>query len=127
MRAYLSELRDETEPRSGPRRQFPATTPRQQRWQSSVPSSRRATWLLLSRQETLSEEKQRQRDLVIEAHPEVNTACLLAQAFAQVIRTRNAKALDPWLEQAIDSGLPELSSFVAGIRRDQSAVFAALS
>lgn len=127
VRAYLSELRDETEPRTGPRRHFPAVTPGKQRWQPSVPSSRRATWLILSRQEKLSEEKRRQRDIVLEAHPEVNTACLLAQAFAQVIRTRNAKALEPWLEQAIDSGIPELGSFVAGIRRDQSAVFAALT
>ncbi len=127
VRAYLSELRDETEPRTGPRRQFPVSTSRQQRWQPSAPSSRRATWLILSRQEKLSQEKRRQRDIVLEAHPEVNTACLLAQAFAQVIRTSNAKALEPWLGQAIDSGIPELGSFVAGIRRDQSAVFAALS
>lgn len=127
VRAYLSELRDETEPRTGPRRHFPVSTPRQQPWQPSAPSSRRATWLILGRPERLSEEKRRQRDIVLEAHPEVNTACLLAQAFAQVIRARNAKALEPWLEQAIDSGIPELGSFVVGIRRDQSAVFAALT
>ena len=127
VRAYLSELPDETEPRTGPRRQLRASTPGQQRWQPSAPSSRRATWLVLSRQERLSEEKRRQRDIVLEAHPEVNTACLLAQAFAQMIRSRNAKALEPWLEQAIDSGIPELGSFVAGIRRDQSVVFAALT
>ncbi len=54
-------------------------------------------------------------------------ACLLAQAFAQLVRTRNAKALEPWIEQAIDSGVPELGSFVGGIRRDQPAVFAALT
>ena len=127
VRAYLSELRDETEPRTGPRRHLRASTPRRQRWPPGVPSSRRATWLILGRQERLSEQKRRQRDIVLEAHPEVNTACLLAQAFAQVIRTRNANALDPWLEQAIDSGIPELGSFIAGIRRDQSAVFAALT
>ncbi len=54
-------------------------------------------------------------------------ACLLAQSFAQLIRTRDAKALEPWIEQALDSGVPELGSFVGGIRRDQSAVFAALT
>jgi transposase len=127
VRAYLSELRDETEPRTGPRRHFPSVTPGKQRGPRSVPSSRRATWLILSRQEKLSEEKQHQRDIVLKAHPEVHTTCLLAQAFAQVVRTRNARALEPWLEQAIDSGIPELGSFVAGIRRDQSAVFAALT
>lgn len=54
-------------------------------------------------------------------------ACLLAQSFAQLVRTRNAKALDPWIQQALDSAIPELGSFVGGIRRDQSAVFNALS
>jgi transposase len=127
VRAYLSELRDETEPRTGPRRRFPTVAPKKSHWQRGAPSSRRATWLILSRQEELSEEQRRERDLVLEAHPEVNMACLLAQAFAQLIRTRNAKALEPWIGQAIDSGVPELGSFVGGIRRDHSAVFAALT
>jgi transposase len=126
-RAYLSELRDETEPRTGPRRRLPVSAQRKSRWQPGAPSSRRATWLILSRQEQLSEEQRRERDLVLEAHPELTIACLLAQSFAQLVRTRNAKALDPWIEQALDSGVPELGSFVGGIRRDQSAVFNALS
>jgi transposase len=83
--------------------------------------------LILSRHEKLSEEQRRDRDTVLQAHPEVNTACLLAQAFAQVIRTRNVNGLEPWIQQAIDSGVPELGSFVGGIRRDQAAVFAALT
>jgi transposase len=57
----------------------------------------------------------------------VTIACLLAQSFAQLVRTRNAKVLEPWIEQAIESGVPELGSFVTWIRRDQSAVFNALS
>jgi transposase len=127
VRAYLSELRDETEPRTGPRRRLPFSAKRKSHWQPGAPSSRQATWLILSRQEKLSEEQRRERDLVLEAHPEVTMACLLAQSFAQLIRTRNAKALDPWIEQALDSAVPELGSFVGGIRRDQSAVFAALT
>jgi transposase len=127
VRAYLSELRDETEPRTGPRRRLPVSAKRKSHWQHGAPSSRRATWLILSRQEKLSEEQRRERDLVLEAHPEVAIACLLAQSFAQLVRARNAKALGPWIEQAIDSAVPELGSFVGGIRRDQSAVFAALT
>ena len=125
--AYLSELRDETEPRSGPRRSLPRATPQGQRWKPHAPSSRRATWLILQRQEKLSDEQRRARDLVLGAHPELTTACLLAQVFAQMIRAREAKRLVPWLEQATDSGVPELVSFVAGVRRDQAAVLAALS
>jgi transposase len=126
-RAYLSELRDQSEPRTGPRRRLPPLPPRKSRWQPGAPSSRRATWLILSRQEQLLEEQRRDRARVLEAHPEVAIACLLAQSFAQLIRTRDAKALEPWIEQALDSGVPELGSFVGGIRRDQSAVFAALT
>ena len=126
-RAYLSEMRDQTEPRTGPRRRLPAFAPKKSHWQPSAPSSRRATWLILNRQEKLSESQRRERDRVLEAHPEVTIACLLAQSFAQLVRTRNAKALEPWIEQAIESGVPELGSFVAGIRRDQAAVFHALS
>jgi len=74
--------------------------------------------LILSRQEKLSEEQRRERDRVLETHAEVTIAFLLAQSFAQLVRTRNAKALKPWLEQAIESGVPELGSFVAGMRRD---------
>jgi transposase len=81
----------------------------------------------LSQQEKLSEEQRRERDRVLEAHPEVTIAGLLAQSFAQLIRTRSAKALEPWIEQALDSAVPELGSFVGGIRRDQPAVFNALS
>ncbi len=125
-RAYLSELRDQAEPRTGPRRRLPPLPPRKSHWQPGAPSSRRATWLILSRQEKLSEEQRRERDRVLEAHLELTIACLLAQSFAQVVRTRNAKALEPWIEQAIESGVPELGSFVAGIRRNQSAVFSAL-
>ncbi len=126
-RAYLSELRDQSEPRTGPRRRLPPLTPRKSHWQPGAPSSRRATWLILNRQEKLSESQRRDRDRVLAAHPEVTIACLLAQSFAQLVRTRNAKALEPWIEQAIESGVPELGSFVAGIRRDQSAVFNAFS
>lgn len=41
-RAYLSELRDQTEPRTGPRRHLRAVTPKKSHWQPGAPSSRRA-------------------------------------------------------------------------------------
>lgn len=127
VRGYLSELRDEAEPRTGRRRQFPRPIVEKKGLSRTVPSSRRATWLLLRRPEELSEQNQRDLGIVLEAHPEVTTAGLLAQEFACVIRTRNADALEPWVQKAIGSSIPEFGSFVAGIRRDQAAVFAALT
>ena len=44
-----------------------------------------------------------------------------------MIRTKNAPALGAWLEEAAQSGVPELRTFAAGIRRDQTAVLAALT
>lgn len=64
---------------------------------------------------------------MLQAHAQVKSACVLAQAFAQMIRTRSAPALDPWLEEAATSGVPELRSFAAGIKRDHAAVLAALT
>jgi transposase len=50
----------------------------------------------------------------------------LAQTFAQMLRQRNASALESWLQGATKSGIPELRTFAAGIKRDQAAVQPAL-
>jgi transposase len=57
----------------------------------------------------------------------VKVACALAQAFVQMIRNRNASALQPWLEEAARSGVSELRTFATGIKRDQAAILAALT
>lgn len=45
----------------------------------------------------------------------------------RIVRERHIDALESWLCRADASGLAELRSFAAGIRRDQAAVSAALS
>jgi transposase len=57
----------------------------------------------------------------------VKVVCELAQAFVQMIRARNADALEPWLKEATESGVPELQTFATGLRRDQAALLAALT
>ena len=57
--------------------------------------SRESMYVILSRQEEISEQQRHERDRVLEAHQEVTIADLLAQSFAQLVRTRNDKALDP--------------------------------
>jgi transposase len=83
--------------------------------------------LVLRKPENLSGEDQRLLNLVKQAHPQVQTACELAQAFAQMIRQRNAYALESWLEGASRGDISELRTFATGIRRDQAAVQAALT
>jgi transposase len=49
-------------------------------------------------------------------------------AFADIMTSRDGTArLDAWLAAADDSGLPQLQSFAAGIRRDHAAVLAGLT
>jgi transposase len=43
------------------------------------------------------------------------------------VRERHVDALESWLTRARMSGIPEVVSFVAGLRRDQAAVAAALT
>jgi transposase len=47
--------------------------------------------------------------------------------FGQIVRTRAYSALDAWLAAAARSRIPELVSFVRGIRRDYAAVAAAVT
>lgn len=51
----------------------------------------------------------------------------MAQAFMQMIRERHVSALEPWLKEALESGVPELRTFATGIKRDQNSIQAALT
>jgi transposase len=78
--------------------------------------------LVLRKPEDRSAEDLHLLDLVEQAHPQVKVACALAQAFVQMIRNRNASALQPWLEEAARSGVSELRTFATSIKRDQAAL-----
>jgi transposase len=84
-------------------------------------------FLVLPRLEDLSTEDRHLLDLLGQVPTQVTSACELVQAFAQMIRSRNASTLDPWLAEATTSGVPELRTFAQGIRRDQAAVLGALT
>lgn len=63
--------------------------------------------------------------LVRQQMPEVQPILQLAEEFIGLIRHRLSTALDDWLIRAAQ--IPALLGFVNGIRRDYSAVYAALS
>jgi len=127
VRNDLTALREEVGPRRRPRRYYPPVSKESKQHQCTGLSSRRATWLVLRRPENCSSEDQRTLDLLKQAHPQVRVACELAQAFAQMIRKRNATALELWLEGATESSVPELRTFATGMKRDQAAIQAALT
>ncbi len=127
VRNYLTALRKEIGPKRRPRRYYPPVSKESKHHQHPGLSSRRATWLVLRRSEKCSAQDQRTLELIKQAHPQLRVACDLAQAFAQMIRTRNASALESWLEGASASEVPELRTFAAGIKRDKASILAALT
>lgn len=127
VRNYLTALRKHIGQEGHPRRYYPPVSQKKKHHQRTVLSSRRATWLALRKPETRSTEDQQRLLLLQQAHPQVRTACELAQAFVQMIRERHASALEPWLKAALESEVPELRTFATGIKRDQDSIQAALT
>jgi transposase len=90
-------------------------------------SPSRASWLCMCQSDKLDEQ---QRKLVAQlraAHPDLETAYQLSQAFVSMLSEHRAQDLDDWLLQARQSGISELKSFAQGIRRDYAAVKAAFT
>jgi transposase len=44
-----------------------------------------------------------------------------------MVRKSNASELEPWLEGAAESGISELWTFATSMKRDQTAILAALT
>jgi transposase len=90
-----------------------------------LPAPRQLVWVLLRPEETLPpSEHQLLQDL--RRDPNLDAAYTLTQRFRRLMHERMAAALTPWLTDCQASGLPELVHFARGLRREQSAVQAAL-
>lgn len=91
-------------------------------------SAKQAVWWLIRWPEELDEQQQQALRSLCQVSPEIEKAYQLAQSFRSMLRLRQgAERLDGWLQEASQSGLPELQQFAAGIQRDKSAVQAGLS
>jgi transposase len=90
-------------------------------------SARRAAWLLVRRRDDLQTEEQTLLDQLTETCSDVAKAYELAQSFTKMVRERTDEALESWFEAVEASGLQDLRSFAAGLRRDEAAVRAGLS
>lgn len=88
---------------------------------------RAGAWLLVALPEHLTTEQHATRDLLRQAHPELEHAYTLAQGFGTLVRQRQASGLSTWLAEADHSGIAEFRSFARGLQRDLSAVRAALT
>ncbi len=90
-------------------------------------SARRTAWMIFRRPEELADSERTALEQLTQICPDVRVLHPLTQDFAQMLRERRAADLDPWLERAATSGVPELKRFAEGIQRDHAAVHAALS
>jgi len=95
--------------------------------QARILSSRQAAWLFVRRPADLNENESQLIERLSRHSPELQTAYSLAQEFIQMVQQRKSIHFDDWLIRAEASGIAELESFAAGLRRDQAAVTAALS
>jgi transposase len=87
----------------------------------------RATWLILRREATLTDDDKQQRARLHAQEGEVAEAITLTQEFAALVRQRQPDQLEPWLERATASGLQAFQSFAHGLRADYEAVKAGVT
>jgi transposase len=95
--------------------------------QTRILSSRQAAWLFVRRPADLNENESQLSERLSQHSPELQTAYSIAQEFIQMVRQRNSIQFDDWLIRVEASGIAELESLAAGLRRDQAAVTAAMS
>jgi transposase len=90
-------------------------------------SPSRASWLCMCQSDKLDEQQRPLVEQLRAAHPDLETAYQLSQAFVSMLAEHRAQDLDDWLLQAKQSTLREFKSFAHGLCRDYAAVKAAFS
>lgn len=90
-------------------------------------SSRRLAWMMVGDPEELCSEERRALQQAIEACADVAVVYPLVQRFASMVRSRKAGEFEGWLEASLSCGVKGFETFATGLKREQSAVEAALS
>ena len=90
-------------------------------------SSRRLAWMMVGDPEVLSSDEQHALEQAMEACPDVAAIYPLVQKFSEMVRSRKAKEFEGWLEDSLSCGVKGFETFAIGLRRERSAVEAALS
>src|SRR6267378_493740 len=118
-------------------RQAQGLPPRRQGRRQSLPAvaepasppltPRRATWLVLGREDTRTEAEAQQLAQLHAQQTEVAEAIDLAEDFATLVRQRQPAQLDPWLQRAAASTLEAMQRFATGLHADYAAVKAGVT
>jgi transposase len=89
-----------------------------------LPSPRQVTWILLQGPRPADEQAEGWIERFRQHVPELHLAAQLATEFAALLREKRSDELSAWMDRAAQS---PLASFVAGLRRDFTAVQAAFA
>ncbi len=85
-----------------------------------------ALWIALKKEKRL-EWQQNYLTQLCEKDPQIAQTYELIQEFTTMLREREGKHLDEWLDRVEKEGVPELQSFAAGLKKDYDAVKAGLT
>jgi transposase len=91
------------------------------------PSPRQLSYDWVRRPEKRTVEARARLEKIRAASPDLTTALDLADEFKSLIRKQSSGTLQGWLTRAEASPCPEIRHFAEGIRRDESAVNAAIT
>jgi transposase len=92
-----------------------------------APSPKRLVWLLLEDPESLGVTERRALEQVLKVSNDATVIYSLIQGFRKMVRHREAEDFDGWLEHALSCGVKDFETFAMGLKREQSAVEAALT
>ncbi|MFL5255079.1 MAG: transposase [Rhodopila sp.] len=87
---------------------------------------RSAAWTVLRREERRSAQDREVLAELRQYNPELDEAIVLAEEFAALVRRREPKHLDPWLQRAQDGTIVPLRRFAKRLSADYEAVRAAV-
>ncbi len=90
-------------------------------------TAQKAVWWFIRDPSDLKRKEQKALAAIRQASPTADTVYEFAQDFMQMLRRREGKRLDAWLNQVKASRLPELKRFARSIQRDKDAVLAGLT
>ena len=90
-------------------------------------TARRASYLIVQNPQTRTVEDEQLLHRLIEQNPSLTPAIEFAQAFAQLVRQRQPKQLDLWLQQAEVIGLEPFQRFAKSLQEDYEAVKAGVT
>jgi transposase len=94
---------------------------------AASPSARQLSFDWVRRPEKRSAQAQARLDAIRRVGPDLTRALDLADEFTALIRKQSTGTLQEWLSRAEVSSCPEIRNFAEGIRRDESAVNAAVT